>query len=137
MRKWMAGLVLLVGCASAGLDAGGGPDTWPGTYDLGSINGSALPYLVSSFGTTAFTITSGGMLLDGKGSFSATIEQTNVDGLGVKTISIHASAGTWSAAGDSLKLFTPGGIFLRGPVVRDAVALTDNAGVVYAYVKRR
>ena len=137
MRKWLAGLALLAGCGGVGLDAGGGPDTWPGTYDFGSINGSALPYHVSSFGTTAFTITKGGMLLDAKGAFSATIEQTNVDGLGIKTVSIHASAGTWVSAGDSLKLFTSGGIFLRGPVVRDAVALTDNAGVVYAYVKRR
>lgn len=95
MRRFVLGF--LVAAMACGSDSSTSPSGDPaGTYDLKTINGTAVPYVFPPSGGTTTTITSSVLVLATNGTYSEQIGVKSVSGTTTSTSTI-TELGTWTA----------------------------------------
>ena len=92
-------LALLVACK--GSDSTTAPVTAVGSWNLSTINGSPMPFLVIGSGTNKSEVTGGNLTVSSGGSFTSTIAIRNTIN-GTVTTQAQADAGTYTTNGTAI-----------------------------------
>ena len=139
MRRllFVAGALAILGCGS---DATGPSATIDGTYDLVSVNGAALPFILIQTATETDEVT-GDVITAFNGRFTQTTStQDTVNGH--VTTGFSPNSGTYTASGAVITFkfdFSPGAVMATGTTSGDTFTVTTTTSTgpfVGVYVRR-
>ncbi len=139
-RHAMVGVLALAAvlgaCASDSVTSPTTPASMPGTWNLVSIDGAALPVIIAQVGSDNFQIVDDVITADSTGHFT---ELTTVQSLmnGQMATDTIADSGSWSVSGTSVALvFSSDGSTAIGTIAGSTLALSDPSGGAMIYSKQ-
>ncbi len=137
MRKLIALVAFAATAASCSLntDTNTGPlaGDLAGTYNLQTMNGSALPFSIVSHDTTVL-IDTDVLILGANGDWSETVAYRQTAGTNQTTNETFNLAGIWSRSGNSLNFRTLQGLLYVGTATDTTLLLSDGG---FDYVFKR
>lgn len=135
MRRVLNFCIILVCMACGGGD--GGDATGPtmvsisGTWNLQTVDGAALPYVVTQTGTEKIEITADVLTFTATGTFTEITAVRSTNSGQVTTQSV-ADAGNYTLTGNTLKAFYGDGSTITGTLNGNTLnATTQNLSLVY------
>lgn len=135
----MRRLVLALGAASllaCGGDSSGPGNTNPvGTWNLATVNGSALPYTAILIAPSyKLEILSDRIVVNSDGTWSETFSYRETDA-SVVTTTTESDAGTWSQANSTLTITASDGTVSTATISGDRITLSES-GFVSVYQRQ-
>lgn len=120
--------------AGCGGDSATGPGSITGTYELQTVDGDPLPYVVVQIGADRLEITGGRITLNADNTFSDRLEFRLVEDGETTDPDPETVTGTYQASGSSVTLTYPGGE--TSTVTVSGGTLTQSVeGITFVYRK--
>jgi hypothetical protein len=126
-------LTLLISGAALGCDDSTGPDGQvSGRYELRTVNGSNLPYIVIALGNDRLEILSGFLQVNSDLTFSSSLSTRVTQGSSTSTTT-DTESGTWSQTGNQVRFTNSTGEQYTAVVTDDQIAaVVENISLVFS-----
>jgi hypothetical protein len=110
----------VIGCG----DDGTGPGSVAGRYELRTVNGGNVPYVLVSLGNDRFEVTSGSMQISKDNSFSVVLNTKTTES-GATTSDSQTTTGTWALTGNQITFMDGSGTNTTGVITGDQLTVVE------------
>jgi hypothetical protein len=130
MKRFTFLMLLVVSVMGCG-DGGTGPGSVTGRYELRTVNGGSVPYVLFTIGNDRYEVTSGSVQVSEDKSFTV-VMNTKTTESGATTTDSETTTGTWTLAGDQITFKDGEGTNTTGVITGDQLTfISDEISLVF------